>query len=171
MKTAFPLLALFVCLGLALAPARASVVAEPNNDGFLQLTGKTEDGHNLWIGIHLRGPNLEDLHEKHVQEEDQVGNDWWGGPHHMISTFEMRIGTAFVPLFRSAYADLGEVRWIELTPAKDGFSLTLHGGEGGQAYTAKLRFRHGQLTEREIRHNGMAIEERTEYFPLHKTEF
>jgi hypothetical protein len=154
-------------IALAAAPVRASVAARPDADGVIQLSGKTETGKPLLVRVTLRGSTLEERREARVQEKDKIGDDWWGGPDQVIATFEVRIGNDWIPLFRSAYSDLGQVRLVELNTTKSAFFLTIYGGGTGTGYTAKLRFRGGFLLGREVSHNEMGLEEKTEYYPPH----
>jgi hypothetical protein len=148
---------------LAAAPARASVAARPDENGVIQLSGRTETGKALLVRVTLRPANYEDRRAARVQEKDGNGNDWWGGPDQIIATFEVRVGNDWIPLFRSAYCDLGQVRLVELNTAKSAFFITVYGGETGTGYSAKLRFKRGFLLSREVVHNEMGLEEKTEY--------
>jgi len=84
----------------------------------------------------------------------------------MISTLEVKMGQEFIPLFRSAYSDLADVREAVLKTSATGFTLVLHGGETGTGYTARLRFQNGYLVERTVSHNEMGLEEKTAYYPV-----
>jgi hypothetical protein len=161
------------CLGAALAgivlaamPARATVAAGPDANGIVQLSGQTETGKPLLVRVSLRGSTFEERREARTQEKDKIGNDWWGGPDQVIATLEVRIGSDWIPLFRSAYSDLGQVRLVELNTTKGAFFVTIYGGETGTGYSAKLRFKGGFLLGREVRHNEMGLEEKTEYYPV-----
>jgi hypothetical protein len=151
---------------LAVLPARANVAARPDADGVIQLSGKTETGKPLLVRVTLRGSTYEDRREARVQEKDNIGDDWWGGPEQIIATFEVRIGSDWIPLFRSAYSDLGQVHLVELNTTKSAFFLTVYGGDSGTGYSAKLRFKGGFLLGREVTHNEMGLEEKTEYYPV-----
>jgi hypothetical protein len=160
-------MAAVVGMALAATPVRATVAARPDDNGVIQLAGKTETGKPLIVRVTLRNSTLEERREARAQEKDEIGNDWWGGPDHVIATFEVKIGDEYIPLFRSAYADLGDVHLVELNTTRSAFFLTIYGGETGTGYTAKLRFRRGFLLERDVQHNEMGLEEKTEYFPPH----
>jgi hypothetical protein len=160
------LLAAMAGIVLATMPARATVAARPDADGVIQLSGKTETGKPLLVRVTLRGSTYEDRREARVQEKDNNGNDWWGGPDQIIATFEVRIGNDWIPLFRSAYCDLGQVRLVELNTTKSAFFLTIYGGETGTGYSARLRFKRGFLLGREVTHNEMGLEEKTDYYPV-----
>ncbi len=160
--------ALAILAGAALAtPARANVAARPDANGVIQLAGETETGKPLLVKVTLRPSTYEERREERVQEKDKIGNDWWGGPDQVIATFEVRIGGDWIPLFRSAYSDLGQVHLVELTTTKAAFFLTVYGGETGTGYSARLRFKGGFLLGREVSHNEMGLEEKTEYYPPH----
>ena len=162
-----------VCLQFALtANSFADDFAKPDVHGVAKLSEKTENGKTLQVRITLRDANKTDRDEARVQAGDSIGNDWWGAPNdgppdHIISTFEVRIGKEFIPLFRSAYSDLGDVRDVRLATSKAGFVITVYGGDTGSAYTARLRFQDGYLIERDVTSNEMGMLEKTEYFPVH----
>jgi hypothetical protein len=152
---------------LAAMPVRANVAARPDANGVIQLSGQTETGKPVLVRVTLRGSTLEERREARVQKKNKIGNDWWGGPDQVIATFEVRVGTDWIPLFRSAYSDLGQVRLVELDTTKSAFFITIYGGETGTGYRARLRFKGGFLLGREVRHNEMGLEEKTEYYPPH----
>jgi hypothetical protein len=160
-------LALLAGCALSATPVRANVAATPDEDGVIRLSGTTETGKPLLVRVTVRKSTFEERREARVQEKDKIGNDWWGGPENVIATLEVRIGTEWIPLFRSAYSDLGEVRLAELSTTRSAFFITINGGETGTGYTAKLRFKGGFLLGREVRHNEMGLEEKTEYYPPH----
>jgi hypothetical protein len=151
---------------LAAAPVHATVAARPDANGVIQLSGKTETGKPLFVRVTLRKSTLEERREERVQEKDKISDDWWGGPEQIIATFEVRVGNDWIPLFRSAYSDLGQVNLVELNTTKSAFFITVYGGETGTGYSAKLRFKGGFLLEREVTHNEMGLEEKTEYYPV-----
>jgi hypothetical protein len=160
-------LAVLAGCALAAMPVRANVAGSPDANGVIQLSGKTETGRPVLVRITVRKSTFEERREARVQEQDKIGNDWWGGPEKVIATLEVKIGPDWIPLFRSAYGDLGQVRLAELTTTRSAFFLTIYGGETGTGYTAKLRFKGGFLLGREVRHNEMGLEEKTEYYPPH----
>jgi hypothetical protein len=153
---------------LAAMPVRANTAARPDANGVIQLSGQTETGKPVLVRVTLRGSTLEERRESRVQERNKIGNDWWGGPDQVIATFEVRVGADWIPLFRSAYSDLGQVRLVELDTTKSAFFITVYGGETGTGYSARLRFKGGFLLGREVRHNEMGLEEKTEYYPPHE---
>jgi hypothetical protein len=161
------MLAVLAGCALAVVPVRANVAGSPDANGVIQLSGRTETGKPVLVRVTVRKSTLAERNEARVQEKDKIGNDWWGGPENVIATLEVRIGADWIPLFRSAYCDLGQVRLAELTTSRSAFFITIYGGETGTGYTAKLRFKDGFLLGREVRHDEMGLEEKTEYFPPH----
>jgi hypothetical protein len=157
---------------LSITQSKANDHVRPDSKGIIRLAGKMEDGKSISVQITLRHANSTDREEDRVQKKDNIGNDWWGAPNEgppdrIVSTCEVKVGDNFIPLFRSAYADLADVRSVELTISKADFIITIHGGETGSGYMAVLRFKGDSLTARQVTHNEMGLEEKTDYFPVH----
>ncbi len=161
MKSAACRLAILVSSLLFLQAASADKAVEPNANGIIEFVDKADGGKPVSVRITLRHPNATD------KTED---NDWWGAfdkvPDRIISKVEIKVGSEAVELFRSAYADLGDVRQVDIKNARDHFTLIIHGGETGTGYTAELLFKDGYMVSRQVTHNEMGLEEKTEYFPV-----
>ena len=81
----------------------------------------------------------------------------WGGdvgqpPETVLSSIQIQNGSGeAIPIPLSAYGDLGDVKWASLNSTKEGYSLSLHGGETATSYDAELRFAKGLLRTRVVR--------------------
>ena len=80
----------------------------------------------------------------------------WGGdtqalPQRVVSSIKIQKDNKgmFVPL--SAYADLGDAMSVSFDSIKDGFRVSLHGGNTATSYDATLFFERGFLRRREVR--------------------
>jgi hypothetical protein len=170
-KFTWGLLAAALLSGLAADPSRAADPVPPDARGIIELAGQTEKGEPIRVRITLRASNLADRAAARVQEKDKVGNDWWGADdtniHGILATLEVRVGDDYLPLFRSAYGDLADVRGADLVTTKKGFSIIINGGETGTGYVARLHFKRRFLIGRDVTHNEMGLEEKTDYFPVH----
>ncbi|HEX4138981.1 MAG TPA: hypothetical protein VHY09_01435 [Candidatus Methylacidiphilales bacterium] len=147
----------------------SEIIARPDANGIIRLDSKMIDGRALHVRIMLRRTNQTDREEARFLDEHNLGSDWWGGnlvPDHIISTFEVRVGKEEVPLFRSAYADLSDVRIAKLDASKSGFSISVCGGETGTGYIARIEFEGPYLKGREVSHNEMGLQEKDQYFPV-----
>jgi hypothetical protein len=97
----------------------------------------------------------------------------WGGdvgepPQTVLNTLQVKENNEviFVPL--SAYSDLGNVKTGSLDATKEGFTLSLHGGDTAASYDVTLSFEHGYLKNRTVSLREFPVErrEKTSYsFP------
>jgi len=141
----------------------------PDKAGTITLAGHLADGKQIEIRIILRRTNATDRVEAQFQSEHNLGSDWWGVdtvPDHVVSILEVRVGKDYVPLPRSSYGDLADVRQASLMVSKEKFKISVYGGETGTGYAACLEFDGSNLIGREVSHNEMGLEEKTQYFPV-----
>ena len=67
-----------------------------------------------------------------------------------VRQLEIRLADTTVWVPRSAYADLGNPRWVKLQPYAKGLCFTLNGGDGITGYDAYFFIEHGALRRRRV---------------------
>jgi hypothetical protein len=119
----------------------------------IRADGATE----LTIGL----PSANPIHVTIWQARMGVGAPYkdpvlWGGdvgqpPPTVLSSIQILNGSEAIPIPLSAYGDLGDVRWASINSTREGYRLSLHGGETATSYDAELNFAKGVLKTRVVR--------------------
>ncbi|WP_428310093.1 hypothetical protein [Hydrocarboniphaga sp.] len=71
-------------------------------------------------------------------------------PCSVVNRIEISVNTGAVFVPRSVYADLADVNSFELSSVKTGFALTLHGGDGSEAYRLVVVFDGTEIKKRTL---------------------
>jgi hypothetical protein len=137
-----------VLLGLVTTSAINADALQPvRSDGGTELTFRTSAGNLVQVTV---------WQSKLAEASPYKNALLWGGdvgqpPQTVLSAIQVKSGDETISIPLSAYGDLGNVKWASLNPTKEGYSLSLHGGETATAYDAELSIAKGFLKTRVVR--------------------
>jgi hypothetical protein len=157
--------AMLLLTGSLTVVTAAETLSPVKTKGDTEITYKTPSGNTIRIAISQTKLDAPSFPYK--------GALLWGGdvgepPQTVVRSIQIIQNRKAILVPLSAYSDLGDVKFASIEPAKEGFTLRVHGGNTATSYDVTFAFSQGYLRTRTVRNREFPDErwEKTQFsFP------